>query len=482
MKKTGDDYFDSEDFRDMLQEYEQAVNTGQPIFMDADELAEIADYYQMTEQPDEAEKAIQLALSLSPGAIAPLTYRIHEALSKGDTQRAWQMLGQVIDTDDPDYVYCKAKIMIAEGRIDDADAYLREEFKKVPPEEYQDFVVDVASIYNDYGIGEKAMEWMSRAKQENTSDFKELMARTLFELGKYKESERLFNELLDADPFQKRYWNALASAQFMNEDYRKAIESSEYAIAIDPNDMNGLISKANGLYKLGNFEQALDYYNRYLEQDPNDEFALLHRGICLINLGMTEEAIEVLKEIEKVVPDSSYLPDIYEELAFAYSEKGEHDKALSYLDKTDTMECDHHQMSLIKGHISLAAGHIDDAETHFREAVVGSENSLQTLLRVVVSLYENKFLDASYRMFHRYFQVVEENLTEEEQAEKITEGYAYMALCCHDLKKWDEYLKYLKKACEVNPKECRMVLSHLFPEELEPEKYYDYLKNKMGNA
>ena len=42
MKRTGDEYFDSDDFRNMLAEYEEAVNTGQPVFMDADELAEIA--------------------------------------------------------------------------------------------------------------------------------------------------------------------------------------------------------------------------------------------------------------------------------------------------------------------------------------------------------------------------------------------------------------------------------------------------------
>ena len=31
----------------MLNEYEEASSTGQPVFMDADDLADIADYYQM---------------------------------------------------------------------------------------------------------------------------------------------------------------------------------------------------------------------------------------------------------------------------------------------------------------------------------------------------------------------------------------------------------------------------------------------------
>ena len=69
-----DEYFDSEEFREMLAEYEDAMNMGMPVFMDADELSEIADYYQTQERYDEADAAIELALSLSPGAVAPLTF------------------------------------------------------------------------------------------------------------------------------------------------------------------------------------------------------------------------------------------------------------------------------------------------------------------------------------------------------------------------------------------------------------------------
>jgi tetratricopeptide (TPR) repeat protein len=474
MKKTGDEYFDSDEFRDLLSEYEQAVNTGQPVFMDADELAEIADYYQMEGQADEAESAIRLALSLSPGAIAPLTYRIHEALYNGDVPLAKSYLSQIIETDEPDYIYNQAEILIAENRIEEADDYLRQEFRNVPPDEYQDYVVDVATIYSDYGISDKAMEWLSRSKPENTPDFKELMARTLFGLGKYKDSEKLFNELIDTDPYQKRYWNALASAQFMSEDYSSSVESSEYAIAIDPEDPEGLISKANGLYRLGNYEEALDYYRRYSEREPDDEFAIMHQGTCLINIGCVDEAIDTLRKALDTAPDDSpYLADIYQELAFAHSEAGDSDAAIAYLDKTDELECDHVQLLVVKGHILLSAGRIEEAEEQFRQAVLQSGNAPQTLLRIIVSLYDNKYIEASYNMFLKFFDIVEAD---------YPEGYAYMALCCYDMKRHDEFLHYLKTACERNPRECRLVLGHLFPDDIAPENYYEYISNKIRQS
>ena len=51
-----------------------------------------------------------------------------------------------------------------------------------------------------------------------------------------------------------------------------------------------------------------------------------------------------------------------------------------------------------------------------------------------------------------------------------------MALCCYDLKRYDEFLEYLQKALKLNPQEARLVLSHLFPDGMKPEEYYEHMK------
>lgn len=474
MKKTGDEYFDSEEFRELLAEYEDAVNMGMPVFMDADELSEIADYYQMTERFDEADEAINLALSLAPGAIAPLTYKIHEALWNGNTDEAKDYLEQITETDEPDYVYDKAEIMLSEEHVEEADRYLRKELMKVPPEEYQDYVIDVANIYADYNYPEKAMQWMARAQQEDSPEFKELLARTLFGLGKYKDSEKLWGELIDVDPFSKHYWNALANTQFMNENYSGSVESSEYAIAIDPDDPEGLLSKANGLYRLGNYEEALDYFQRYSEHLPDDEFGLMCQGMCLVNLERSAEAIVILHKAADTAPhDSPYLSDIFQELAFAYSDKNDEKKALEMLDMADLYDSDKVQTLVVRGHILLSSGNIKEAQRYFQKAVVMSEDPNQTLLRIIVSVYDNHYLEAAYNLFKKYFRLI---------GKDYSDGYAYMALCCYDLKYYDEFLSYLKDACSRNPAECKSALGHIFPENIEPKDYYDYIHDKMNGT
>ena len=61
------------------------------------------------------------------------------------------------------------------------------------------------------------------------------------------------------------------------------------------------------------------------------------------------------------------------------------------------------------------------------------------------------------------------------------EGYSYMAVCCLDMNKQDEFLYYLKLAVERNPKEARTIMNGYFPEGMQPEEYYDYMLNKMSN-
>lgn len=467
---NNEEYFNDEEFLEMLDDYEQTVRSGQMVFMDADDLADIADYYQQEGRYDDAQQALDRALELQPDSVVALNYQIHNAISQGDFESAEEYLDSIVDHELPEYIYCRAEIWIAQEKTDQADEYLRQCLKDVPPDEYQDYVLDVANLYTDYGYSEKSLEWMMRARQENTDDFKELMGRTLFGLGKYDDSERIFNELIDRNPFQKRYWNALANTQFMKEDYGAAVTSSEYAIAIDPDDADGLVAKANGLFRLENYEEALEFYRRYNERMPDDEFGLLHQGTCLANLGQHEEAIERLLEAERTAPeDSPYLADIYQELAFAYNETGKPETALSYIDQTEELDCDHINMLIVKGHILLSNSKTEEAEQVFKKAITKSGYAPHTVLRIIVSMYDNHYVEASYKLFLKFFDMVDDDWNE---------GFAYMVLCCHDLKRDEEFLSYLKKACACNPQEARLVLSHLFPHAVNPEEYYEYLTHQ----
>ena len=238
-------YFESKEFKNILKQYEESVKSGHPAYMDADDLADIADYYHFYCRYDEAQAAIELALKYNPDAIGPLLYKAREALAQNDYETAYEYQARIEAIDSQEGLYFKGEILICQGKAEEADELFRQQLKEVYPDELIDYVYDVAHLFSDYNLHEKAFEWIARSKGDDSDEFKELMGCTLFGLGKYKDSERIFNELIDHDPYSIRYWNALANAQFMNEDYNSSITSSEYAIAINPNNAESVLSKAN---------------------------------------------------------------------------------------------------------------------------------------------------------------------------------------------------------------------------------------------
>ena len=467
-------YFESEGFKKLLEQYEDSVKSGHPVYMDADDLADIADYYHYEGRLDDAAAAIELALQFNPDAIGPLLYKAREALSLNNFRTARDYAERIRIIDQAEYLYLLGEILICEGKTEEADELFRKQFMELPPDEQMDYVYDVANLFAEYNDYNKSFEWMARSQGDDSDDFKELMARTLFGIGKYEDSSKLFNELLDHNPYSKVYWNALASAQFMSEDYGASIASSEYAIAIDPNDAESILTKANGLYHLENFEEALSYFAKYSEKNNTDEFGYLHQGTCLINLGRFEEAISRLLIAEDLaLPDSQYLPEIYQELAFAYSELKQPETALYYIDKTENLDCDHIDMEVIRGHILVANKRLREAEIVFKNVILESGNAPKTMLRVMVSLYDNRYVSASYKLFKKFFNFVDDDWNE---------GYSYMALCCWDIKHYDEFIDYLKKAVEKNPKEAKMVLGHLFPIGMKVTEYQQFIEESLKES
>lgn len=466
-----DEYFDSKEFRDILASYEESAESGISMFMDVDDMVDIADYYNYKGKRDMARDVIEQALELYPEATSPLVFKACEALRDGDIAKAKVFADKITDRDDPDFKYLEAEILIAENKIDEAERYLLDYYATISADEHDDFVLDVANLYIDYGVNDKAYRWIVKAENHRNPDYKELMARTLFGMGKFDDSARIFNELIDENPFSKNYWNALASAQFMNEKFDDSIASSEYAIAIDPKDPDGLLAKANALYRLGKYEEAQEYYERYSDIVPDDEFGLLNQGTCLTYMAQHDRAIEKLLQAERIAPpDSSFLLAIYQELAFAYSAKKMPKEALRFLDKTDGIECDRAEIDVLRGHILLENGFTEEAEQIFQKTISESQNAPDIILRVTVSLYDNKYTDAAYRMLKRLFVFTEG---------KYDKGYSYMALCCWDLKKAKEFIHYLAIAVERNPQEAKVVLDGLFPKEMEVKDYLNYMIDKL---
>lgn len=467
-----DDYFDSDDFKEILAKYEQNEGANISFYLDADDLTDIADYYIFCGKESKAKEVIDTALEAFPGASGPLVYKAREALRKENLQAAIDFAEQMYDKEGVDYLYMQAEIQIAQDNIEEADEILADYYDKLGEEVKEDFILDVGELYLDYGVFDKAHHWLSLSENTDTIEYKELMGKALLGTGRLNESIDVLNELLDNNPYSKQYWNSLATAHMLNGNYAEAVDSSEYAIAIDPSDALSQLTKANSLYRMENYEEAIKYYQRYGELTKDVGMGEMNIGMCFINLGQLEEGIEHLKKAEKMTSEKSpQLPYVYQELAFAYGESGKYDLALKYIAMTEKLDEEDTDLMVLRGHILLQKGEVDKAQSVFWKAIRKSSCDPNCILRVIVSIYDNKYITTAYKLFHKLFATAPAD---------FNEGYSYMALCCKDLHHVREFLKYLKLAVTYNPSEAGKVLGFMFPRELPATEYYEYIINLLN--
>ena len=466
-----DKFYESPEFKEKFQLYENAQASGTSVYLEPDDLTDIAEYYHILGNIDACKNTVEYAIKMFPGATMPLVFRSRVALlMEHDVARAEEYAEMIDDKADLEYLYLKAEIMIVDDRAEEAETFLRDAYDELDDDEDKaDFLIDVANLYADYELMEYAQQWLSLSEEYDSTDYKELQGRIAMGLGDYEESNRIYNELIDRNPYSFTYWNQLASSQLLHNEIMESIQSSEFALAINPDDEDATLNKANGLFNLGNFEEACKYYERFTKISPNSEVGEMFLGISLINLNRTEEGVEHLKKAESLADAfSEYLHDIYVELAYSLTALGKHEDAMEYIEKISQLDdCDPYETDVLKGNVHLQKGETAEAMKCFQHAVTASNGSPRVILRIGICIYDNGYYSLAYDVFH---------LLLDDASDEWKDGWSYLALCCMLLSRKDEFVYAVRKACQQNPVEAKMVLGEIFPENLSPDDYVNYLK------
>ena len=472
-----EELFKQDSFKKKLKIYEEAVREGRTVFMDIDDMTDIIDYYNYDGQVDDADRVANCALSLYPGAIGPLVFKARQAIIAGDYEAAFNYCESIGDKSDIDYFYLRLELLISQNKCDKADELIDQRLDETDPEERENFLLDIGALYIDYGCSEEGKRRLDMLVNKDTPDCIELLARVKCNEGEYDEAATYLNRLIDWNPFVCRYWNMLAMIQLCNNQYPECLTSAEYSLAITPNNTDGLWCKAKALLGQGEAEEAMEYYNRFLERLPDCARAEADKGACLMQTGDIYGALECLLNAEKHCDDDDemLLIQVYDDLAFAYSNIRNIELALEYLDKAESLQSDKeyykeripHRM-VLKGHILLQNDKRQEAEELYLKAMEMSDNDPEVMVKVMASLYDHQEYQQVVELFKKFEATIPEGWTS---------GYSYIAGSLIKTGNYKDGVEYLKKACMLNCNEVRLVFGDMFPPNMPCENYYEFIKN-----
>jgi Flp pilus assembly protein TadD len=118
------------------------------------------------------------------------------------------------------------------------------------------------------------------------------LGMTYFRQGRPREAMPFLERATRLSPSKPATWKALGLVLLGANDYRAASVPLGKACALDPNDEDNCYLQARSLFVLGQYDQAVQPFEKALHAAPPPKQAAVHRATALnlVELGVTEEA------------------------------------------------------------------------------------------------------------------------------------------------------------------------------------------------
>ncbi|MBQ6964461.1 MAG: hypothetical protein IJP82_02065 [Bacteroidaceae bacterium] len=519
------DYFKSDEFLEILTAYEDARDGGQNIYLDADDFADIADYYLSQDAPYMAHEAVDIGLTIHPDDDVLMVVKGAVYIY----QRLFDEAEDVLDDLDPensDVVYQRAQLQYAKY-MDTAKAeeiwreWLLLDNGDRPTEEqrrdnYIHIISSLIELRDDDSLEDEHrwdLEAVRRWIREYIDQFQPL--------GKYDEDVQIadicreneladlmcevLTQVLEERPYLKKGWANLALAQYMIQKNEQALESCDFALAINPKDLETLLTKAHALNALNNHQGAKEAFKEYLDKG-GDPVQIIPLAEILFLLGEKDEAISQLErlaqrfdddkevvetaghgKIKKIIPKQHYalidqgceaFMDLYVKV---FSDMGDllhrnecfEESLQAYM---KVVETDSHcaEAYFMLGINYLALEDYEKAARNFSFALKNAEDQVMMGIDIALTFVLNNFDHIAIEVLSAIEKIALYNDSPYTKNIPAAKSLTYLKL--GDTK---QFLENFKIACQQTPDLIGKVYEGYFPENMPISQWSDYAEKDM---
>lgn len=260
---------------DVLQRYFEMDNSGIGIYFDADEIIELLDYFEETDEFDHFKKVVNLGRKLHPHNpdIKIQTCKVHIYNKK--YEKALALIEQIGDPENQELRLLKYECLCALDRYEELLTLLEVQLFH-PDEELQHAFEYVAALLNEQYKGKHAYDLIRRglALFPDSYLLKEELCFYFETQGELEQALETVKELVDFDSSNPDYWYIQGRLYALMETYDKAIESFDFALICDDTDLEIKILKAYCHFMLEQYKKVIDVYMDVIseETDPIDEY------------------------------------------------------------------------------------------------------------------------------------------------------------------------------------------------------------------
>lgn len=485
-------------------------------YFDADDLVDVAEYFHVKGDEKAAENVIDYMLSLFPDNEKGLVFKARTAIMAGKIDEAENISRLLVDAELVDAVYLRAEILLCRDKADEAQALLLEKCPELPAGEqtetgvgdelgsafsddeddddeafpsdiFNDYILDVTLLMCDYRQWDYADEWVAKVSDESyreEGDYLEAKARILTAKERFAEAVDYWNRSIDIDAYSLMGWLQLAQCQYHLGLTHEALQSAQYAEAIQPNVPEVFLAKGNCLFSLGDNEGAKEALKGYLTLIPYDVQGEVLLASVLFAMEEYEEAEDHISEavfalenehddLDGSVPEVVRM-EVYRQAAYIAAAQGKESDAMFYADRLETCGVSEYKVLLLRGGIKLEMHDMQGAYDYFTQALQKTDNDPQTYIKIGCMFVDANAYEVGYQVLSQTSGILAECGVE------MNSGWERLAYAAQQTDHRPEFLKALAKAIETNPVDTMTIFSTHFPKDLPMRDWVDW-EEKNGN-
>lgn len=511
--RSDERYYQTPEFQNLLKRYETALTAQTSCYLDADDFVDISAYYLDRDKVDQALLATDKGLAIHPADTEILIMRASALLMLHRLDQAEQIISSLTPNDNIDVLYVKAQLLCARDiQLDTADTLFHQwltseeqafqentqadddtdedsdtDFTFSEEDLREDYLHIALSFDEFYQSEEKTRPhihlWISRYlerfSQLGAYDTDYNLADLAYDWELYPYVITIYQRLLDYNPYLKSGWAHLSEAQMLNGDYDEAIDSADFALAIDANDHIARLSKGICYYNKSNYKEAIPILQ--WNHDTGDHSYDTQLAFCYYSIGDNPTAQHYLDKAWQWAFHSTTLDDtekaqLFFQIAEVYTIIEAFDRAFHSINEALALKPDDLSILMLKGEIALALGLENYAEDCFSQVVQHSDDILTTIYQIGVCYCNRSYYHKAFTIFNGLINSGINDTT----FPQMPNTYAYLAITCINLGQYSQALAYLKEATTRSNTIVKNLFSEILPKDLPDADVYDYIKKNFN--
>lgn len=426
----------SKELLELITNYETAKADNRQLYMDGDQLADIADWYAAEQRFAEAQEVIDYGFHLHPENTDLLIQQAYLYLDLHQLQDAKNTAATIREEYSPEVKMLRAELLLNEEKPEEACQLL----ETIAADIDLDTLVEIVHLFLDLRYPQYALEWLEKGKfrYAEEEEFQALTADSLLAAHELDAAIEVYNKLIDKSPYNTAYWMGLAKIYFIQENIEKSVEACDFALAADENYGEAYAYRAHNYFYLNNPDAAIADYQKAIDYKAIPPMlGYMFMGLSYANKEEWEKAadcytrvIECFKEEDD--ENSILLIDTYTSKAAVVSQLGRFKEAHQLCDKAKEIEPDDSQIYLTDGKVYLEEKKKDKASKAFKKAIELSSDA-DTYYMVASAYSENEYLNEAKTYYEMVYKL-------DPQYDQIADKLSILSLVIdNDVEKFIKY-------------------------------------------